>query len=369
MAKQKLSFFSRIVVVLNMLSVAGLLLSYLASYVSPERFWMLGLFGLAYPVLLLINLLFVGYWIISWRRWVFLSLAAISLGFPYLINTFQFGSSGEGIDKARLSLNILSYNVRLFDLYNWSGHKGTRGSMIRLMARNRPDIACIQEFYSESRKMNNVDSLKKSLRLKNFHVEYTESLLNGNWGMATFSKYPIVNRGKIDFKSGINNLCIFSDIAIGKDTVRVYNVHFQSIRFQPEDYEFVKKLSDNEADQKEGLQGSRKILKRLKIAFIKRVRQVNAVKESIRSSPYPVIVCGDFNDTPSSFTYHQLRSDLRDAFVESGSGIGNTYNGIFPSFRIDYILHDPKFSSHSFRTIRRDLSDHFPVTCTLSVNP
>jgi endonuclease/exonuclease/phosphatase family metal-dependent hydrolase len=87
----------------------------------------------------------------------------------------------------------------------------------------------------------------------------------------------------------------------------------------------------------------------------------------IEQSPYPVIICGDFNDTPSSYTYHQLSEGLIDAFKESGNGIGHTYGGALPSFRIDYILHDERFKSTRFNTIRSKFSDHYPITTSLKL--
>lgn len=367
MPTQKLSVFSKVVLVLNSLAVISLLLSYLASYISPEGFWIIGLFGIAYPVLLILNILFIVYWTLAWNKLVLLSLLAVAVGYVNITNTFQYRNTPLKPGKDAKTIRILSYNVRLFDLYNWTGANNTRSKMYQLLSKSRPDIACIQEFYSSTDKkgLNSEDSLNRILKSPNHHIEYTESIHHGNWGMATYSKYPIVNKGKIFFNEKANNLCIYTDIAIGKDTVRVYNVHFQSIRFENEDYEFVKSISDNK--QREEIQGSKKILKRLKIAFIKRARQVDTVSQSIRSSPYPVIICGDFNDTPSSYTYHTLRHGLKDAFVESGRGIGNTYNGVFPSFRIDYIFHDSRFSSYSFQTIHRKFSDHFPITCVIGL--
>ena len=102
---------------------------------------------------------------------------------------------------------------------------------------------------------------------------------------------------------------------------------------------------------------------RLKYAFRKRAHQADVLSDHIHTSPYPVIVCGDFNDTPVSYTYHKIRGDLVDAFIESGRGIGNTYSGMFPSYRIDYILHSRNLRSGGFETVRVDYSDHFPVSC------
>jgi endonuclease/exonuclease/phosphatase family metal-dependent hydrolase len=100
-------------------------------------------------------------------------------------------------------------------------------------------------------------------------------------------------------------------------------------------------------------------------AVIKRAEQATALRKSINKSPYPVIVCGDFNDTPVSYTYHTVKGDLKDSFIESGKGTANTYNGKLPSFRIDYILYSPVFTSYNFAVSSLNHSDHFPVSCDL----
>ena len=114
---------------------------------------------------------------------------------------------------------------------------------------------------------------------------------------------------------------------------------------------------------------SKNIINKIKTASVKRSKQVDAVANHIESSPYPVIICGDFNDPPSSYTYNRISGDLKDAFVESGSGFGNTYNGLIPLLRIDYILHSPQIRSTDFKTVKQNLSDHFPITCKMEVMP
>ena len=208
------------------------------------------------------------------------------------------------------------------------------------------------------------------MNAKNVHAEYTINLRNtDHWGIATFSKYPIVNKGKLEFTGSVfNNSCIFTDIKINDDTVRVYNIHLQSINFLKRDYHFMDSVIVKDKNQE--IKGSKRILKLLKKAYIKRATQTDMVAEHIKNSPYPVIVCGDFNDPPSSYAYHLLSRNLKDAFRESGSGFGQTYiGGSVPSFRIDYIFHDPKFKAYEFNTIHKRYSDHRPITCLLDLHP
>ena len=362
--KVKRNFFNRIAMFCNHIAAIGLLISYLSPLVSPENFWFLAFFGLAYPILVMVNLLFVIYWGAQFKKRLFYSLIIILCGWPHIREYAQI-SSGNA-PKSKKTIKIMSYNVRLFDLYDWSHTKGTRNKMLELINDERPDIMCLQEFSTKdsSIQSNNLDTLLQFQKAKNTHIEYTSTLHKKNkYGVAIFCTYPIIANGKIVFDSKSNNICIYSDLIINEDTVRVYNVHFQSIHFGNDDYKFVDDIMNNK--ETEELEKSKNILKRIKLAFIKRSSQTELVAEHIAKSPYPVIVCGDFNDPPASYTYHTISKNLKDAFIESGNGFGRSYVGKFPSFRIDYILHSSHYKSYYFRTIREELSDHYPVCCYL----
>ena len=157
---------------------------------------------------------------------------------------------------------------------------------------------------------------------------------------------------------------------INEDTVRVYNVHLQSIRMKREDYQFAEDISKikNINKSEEINKNTLRILHRLKYAFIKRAPQAEMLEENIRECRHPLIVCGDFNDTPASYTYHVITSKLIDAFTEMGVGMGKTYQGVFPSYRIDYLLHSQDIKTLNFRTLKVAFSDHYPIVAEMMMS-
>ncbi|TAL62889.1 MAG: hypothetical protein EPN85_01530 [Bacteroidetes bacterium] len=352
--------------VLYFVLLGSLLLSYLSPYANPKDYWLFAFFGLAYPYLLLVNVIFLTWWIMRWNKLYWLSLACILIGWMNMKNLFhlslnphQPGRTGE--------VKVLSYNVRLFDLYNWTHNKDTRDKIFSFLKNESADIVCLQEFFQgDSGYFETLNPLLDITQPESYHVEYTLTRRKkDHWGIATFSKYPMLKKGTVLFKSMGNNICIFSDLKIGNDTVRVYNMHLQSISFGYADYKFIDALKEkNDTLDAEDIEiASKNILRRIKRAFIKRSEQAERILQHIVSCKYPVIVCGDFNDTPFSYTYHAFSEILEDAFMESGTGIGSTYLGAFPSYRIDYVFHSDHFTSSGFEVLPEKLSDHYPIRC------
>jgi len=369
------SILKFILKILSLLLIVSLLLSYLAPYLNPEKFWIIAFLGLLYPVILIANIIIGIIWLIL-KKWIAIfHLFAIFIGWYHIGAHFQYSGKKLSSDSTDY-LKIISYNVKNFDLYHytkdWDFNTQYRDSIFSFLSKQNADIICFQEFVNvNDAKFSTNDTLIKLLRASNIHTEYTVmTKYKNNFGIATFSAYPIVNGGRISFPGRTNNTCIYSDIVYNNDTIRVYNVHFESIHFSHEDYRFAEKLADdniNFKNRKEIEHHSKKILSRLKKAFIIRASQADIVSKNIMQSPYPVIVCGDFNDTPGSYAYHKVSKGLKDAFIESGVGLGTTYSGIFPSFRIDYILHGFEFESRGFTTFNNKYSDHYPIMCYLKL--
>ena len=350
---------------ISILSLISLAFAYLSIYISPAKIWFLAFFGIAYPVIFLVNLAFAIYWAIRKRKILLITTAAmIILGVSYITDYLQIFPGSTNTKEQRKELTVMSYNVKLFDLYNWNNNINTRDEIFELIKSVNADVICFQEFYKENTSnFKTLDTLIKFQNARYYHEEYTR--VNRDkyfFGIITFSKYPIVNKDIIRFENS-DNICIYSDIKIADDTIRVFNTHLESIRFDHQDYCFMDSIK-LDIDKQE-IEGMKTILKRLKYAFIQRANQAEKVAETVADTPYPIIVCGDLNDTPVSYAYHTIKGKLSDSFKEAGFGLSTTYNGKFPSYRIDYVFHSDAFEVLSYRVIRKELSDHYPVVVKL----
>lgn len=314
-----------------------------------------------------VNIGFVIYWFAQFKIHALFSFIAILLSAKTCLGFIQFDITSDVVSNK--DIKVMSYNSMLFDLYNWKKNNESRNQILTSLAEENPDILCLQEFYTSEQKndFNNIDTVTGLLNAKNHHVEYTTTLRSfDHWGIATFTKFPIIKKGKIEFNTSANNICIYTDILVKKDTVRIYNMHLQSIRFQKADYKFIDQVKNDTIDTKDEMEKSKNILRRLKRAFVKRAVQADAISAHIENCKYKVIVCGDFNDTPASYVYNTVRGRLKDAFVESGSGFEQTYAGKFPRFRIDYILHSKEFKSKQYHHLAETLTDHYPIVTYIS---
>lgn len=357
----------RIILVLNALAAIGLLLAYLAPFINPSKVILPALFGLAYPVLLMLNLLLLCYWLIQLRKEILISLIVILLGWNHLNSLIPLNFKDATIPKtssADRMFKALSYNVRGFDIYKWSTNPQVKEQILDFTIDQEPDIICFQEYYSSAKRGETHTDISNKLRsLPESAVYYSADRANrSGFGIATFSRYPIVKKSRIPFNTSFN-AAMYTDILFRTDTIRVFNIHLQSIKFKQEDYAFMDTVRLKYTNRQ--IRGIRNIESQLKKAFSLRAEQSEMIANYIKGSPYPVVVMGDFNDTPQSFAYRKIKRGMHDAFKISGRGFGNTYAGELPSLRIDYILYNNPLISYQFERIKTEYSDHFPITTWL----
>jgi endonuclease/exonuclease/phosphatase family metal-dependent hydrolase len=364
----KRSFSKSLMIFINFLCVICLLLSYAAGYISPEKTWVFAFFGMAYPLFLMLNLLFIIFWIITWKKYFLLSLFTVLIGYNQIQSLFPFHFSDEH-NVPSGAVKVLTFNVHsLYGKTNHNYNPHTPSKVMDFIAGEKPDILCIQEFYAAGQDdLKVLEHVSSKIKLDQyyFHNYFDTTDSKKINALVVFSRYPIVRTGSVKFMDR-NTMAIFADIILNTDTIRIFNLHLESIRFGDEDYSFYSHLTSPGVENLKITQGSVKIFGKLKKAFILRARQVDIMKGQIIKSPYPVIVCGDFNDTPFSYTYNTLIKGLNDSYRMAGKGLfGSTYAGKLPSYRIDYILFDDHFSAFNYTRYNSDLSDHFPVAVYL----
>jgi endonuclease/exonuclease/phosphatase family metal-dependent hydrolase len=348
-----------IVLIVNLLVILGLLASGWAHLLNPANYPLLGIVGLMFPLFVIINAGFVVWWLMLRKLLCILSMAALLLFVNRLSDFVHFQRQKSNSVTDNNSFKVLSYNVRVFGLYNWKNNKQTRDSMFAFIRKESPDIACFQEYFNQDGNDFPVDdSLIHHQNFKHTHIHYTSINKSQKYGIATYSTFPIINKGVISFKH-TSNLAIYSDIVIKQDTIRVFNCHLESLRLNKNEYKLLDdpgSLSTN--SKRKGLIG---IYQRMKKGYERRSEQAVEIKRQMDNSPFPVLLCGDFNDTPSSFVYYKLSKGLSDSHRLNGKGLGSTYTNYFPGFRIDYILFGPDFGCFNFNVTKIDFSDHRPI--------
>ena len=334
----KYNFLNKIIVLVNSILAILLLLSYLLPYISPEKVPIFTIISLAVPVLLALNIFFIIYWIIKLKKYFTISLISIILGIGYISNIYKFSEKKIFLND---DLKVMSYNVRLFNHYKWSTDSTIVKKISSFIAEKEPDVLSIQEYYDA-----------ESLQLK-YPYQFIKTKSNFNkFGLAIFSKFKIINSGSLDLKESANNI-IYTDILKDKDTIRVYNIHLESLKM-------------NTSQENFGTKNSDKLLEKMEASFQKQAKQVELFLQHEKKWDGKKILCGDFNNTAFSWVYRELSNEKQDAFKEAGKGLGKTFNYWYP-LRIDFILTDANFDINNFKTFNVPYSDHYPILARLNL--
>lgn len=290
------------------------------------------------------------YWGIQFKKRMILSGLVLLMGITFITKFYKF--SAKEFPEDEKDFTVMSYNVRLFNVFKWVERDDVPVNILAFINDKNPDILCIQEYSNSA----NID-------LKVYPHKYV--LMDGDQiktGQAIFSKFPIINQGIIVFPNS-NNSVVFADIKKGKDIIRVYNMHLQSIKISPD----INEINDNiDALNHQGK--PQMLFKRISKAFKQQQQQAELIKEHKKDCSYPIIFCGDMNNSAFSYVYRNIKGKLKDSFEEAGTGFGATYKFRYYPARIDYIFADENMTVKKFESFPDfENSDHFPIMARLSM--
>jgi endonuclease/exonuclease/phosphatase family metal-dependent hydrolase len=356
---------------LNLLVILFLFLGCYGCYFNSGDSWILGFFCLATFYIFLITIGFLIAWLLINPKWSLMSVMAILICWMPLRHVYKIGLGSSFVyEKSPEVVRVMSWNVEQF---NMNPHKKTatkKQEMIDLINEFNPDIACFQEMVGSNvnrTAKNYIPDFEKNLKMKGSYFSYSKILdYDGkqSFGIITFSKYPIINKQTVygDLKN-YNTIFQYVDIVAKGDTFRIFNIHLQSLRFSTNNRSYI---DDPSISGGNDINQSKSILRKFRRGFILRHEQCDNVRKTMDESPYPVIVCGDFNDVPNSYAYHTIGNNLKNAFVEKGTGLGTTFSDISPTLRIDNIFTDKNCEITQFKRVKKILSDHFPIITDFS---
>lgn len=365
--KHRRGFIGRLLVfLLALLACFGLVamaLSVSSSYVDPEKFVWASFFGLAFWAILLFNVVVLALLLLLWSRKAWIAVIALLIAIPGLFKSFSYGKTIEGGD-----FRVMSYNVHLFRGSGDSQKSSEKVAMeiAKMVREKQPDVLCVQEFSTFKGKNKRHDCIQQfgdTVGLP-YHYYHTKAYFCGN---VIYSRYPLT---PVEDTTGFGKEKIYGAIAkvdVGeKGSFYIISSHLASFRLTQEEITMFSEPGSTKADVQEY---GKSIISKLQHAYKERSKEVRQMLEDIPHDGRPILLCGDLNDTPISYTYQQVkRSGFTDSFVLVGQGIGHTYAGKLPLLRIDYIWGNNHIKPCAFKRLRLKGSDHYPVMLDFNVN-
>jgi endonuclease/exonuclease/phosphatase family metal-dependent hydrolase len=358
-------FTKKILLFINIAIGVCFIMGCYASWFNPNRFWYFGLLSLAAPYFLLALFCFFVFWFFIKKRLMFFSIGFIALAFKPTLAIIKPNFKTVTDNKSPSAVRVMSWNVEHFGILNHKTNPEQKQQMLDLINDYKPDIACFQEAVAsdyDSAAINYLPNIAEKLGFKFYHYSYSNTDdfdAKHRFGKLIFSQFPIAKTQTIILENkNYNNAYQVIDIIKDTDTIQIFNVHLQSLKFSNANLKYIEDAKDA---QEIDLSKSKNIISKLKVGFLKRAKQSNAIQKTITESKYPIILCGDFNDVPNSYAYNTIGKNLLNTFEEKGSWISRTYSGISPTLRIDNIFVSKNFEVLNFKKINTNLSDHFPI--------
>ena len=347
---------------------------------NPSRWWWVGFTGLIFPYILLAVIIFTIVMIFYRPRICLFGLIALLFSHEDISALIAFHwPKAFQMEKKPSHFRLMTWNVRRFTPYmedKFNPKNNNVDAIINEVNKYSPDILCFQEFYSGTLKHElNLDRIKKECGF-GYQIYSNAGSFSMKVGSGTviFSKFPVLKAYEYQLPDSIataSETPVFADILLPDDTIRVGTVHMQSYGFMGKDYVNLSKIKNQEDTN---LQASRKIFRKMQNAFSQRGKQADIMRLKIEESDHPTIVCGDLNDVPNSYAYFKVKKDMKDAFLEKGSGLGKSYFSRqskslawMPTLRIDYIFADKSFNIDQFTMVTKQLSDHRGLVTDIEV--
>jgi endonuclease/exonuclease/phosphatase family metal-dependent hydrolase len=348
-----------LILIINVSLVLMLVICGYAYMIKPVH-TITSFFGYAFPLLALANLFFLVYWTFRFKIWALISLT----GFFLTLGSYQawfpvnFGTK-EVVGK---TFKVLTFNVMNFD-FKSSKTENATDSILTYIRDLDPDIICLQEVGPEFVQKGRFSAYARKV-LKPYRYQISGEDMN-RYSVVFFSKHKVIKHHIIEYES-LSNSSFFYDIKVGDDTLRIINNHLESNKLNPaEKDKYHDLLTYRESDNITSV--AHELGSKVGNATVIRSRQADAVAKLIQETPYPLIVCGDFNDVPGSYSYRKIRRGLLDSWVEKGNGWGNTFHEKLFLFRIDYILHSPGLRCEKIHVDKVRFSDHYPMWANLQL--
>ena len=367
------SFFLKIVLYINVAAILLLLLSGYSYLINPGYVWWVAALALLFPVFILLNIMFVLFWMIANRGKTKLSLVALILIIPVIFNYIPFNKKTEfKIAKEPTDIRVLTWNVGLMNLTAKDTETAIINNLeiLRAIKNSNADVVCLQEFLTSKVKdghYNFMDSIARTMGYPYKYFSDDHGVKEDFFfsGSIIFSKHPIIEFSKSKFNDDFSGSVIKATIAFNKDTIDVITSRLQSPGFKKDEYRVLNNLK--KVDPK-AIKGSRSLVRKLKNGYKNRQTQIVIVKKMISGSTHPVIFTADLNDVPNSYAYMQIKGNKRDVWLNKGYGLGRTFRKISPTLRIDYIFSDKRFEVLQSGRILEGGSDHYGLISDLRLN-
>ena len=360
--------FHVIIGLLNVLALIALLIAAFSDFISPFRTVIFSYLGLFFPFIFLFNLALFLVWLFA-KQWkpAGLNLLVFLVCINAIHTCFPIHAKTEKVPEG--CIKLLTYNVMRFGQPD--GQSGKKNKILQYIRESDADIVCIQEYGALSG--NSRERLTEkdiAVALNKYPYHHINKLKfphpNETFGVAVFSKYPVLSVKKAPYKSEYNG-SMMCELNIRGKKVTIINNHLESNKLSREERNNYYQMTQD-PDSRSLDVFTKMMTQRLTPAYRLRALQAQIISKMIAENKNSyIIVCGDFNDTPISYARHKIKGNLRDAFVDSGCGLGITYNRYRFLFRIDYILHSNNIKSYNCTVGKLRDSDHFPVWCYLEL--